>query len=94
MSKWNKNITAKCKQCNEIENSKHLIFDYVNVVKIRKAASECLNFDINWKLLFWGSTWKKHRSPNYIIIFCHLLHIEYTNVKCIVDLKIYPNQFY
>lgn len=47
VSKWNKNITAKCKQYNEIENSKHLIFDCVNVEQNWKAASECLNFDIN-----------------------------------------------
>lgn len=80
MSKWNKNITAKCKQCNEIENSKHLIFDCVNVVKIWKVASECLNFDINWKhivLGFYLEETQVTKLYNYFLSF-----IAYRIYKC------------
>lgn len=58
-----KNINAKCTLFNEIENSKHLNFDCVNIEQIWKAASQCLILILNGKML-WG-----HRSPNYIIIF-------------------------
>lgn len=80
VSKWNKNITAKCKQCNEIENSKHLIFDCVNVAKIWKVASECLNFDIIWKhivLGFYLEETQVTKLYNYFLSF-----IAYRIYKC------------
>lgn len=80
VSKWNKNITAKCKHCNEIENSKHLIFDCVNVEKIWKAASECLNFDIKWKNIvvgFYLEETQVTKLYNYFLSF-----IAYRIYKC------------
>lgn len=44
-------------------------------------------------ILLWGSSWEKQVTKLYnnFFNFClgggHLLHIEFTNVKCMVDFK-------
>ena len=55
ISKWNTNITNKCKSCiSQIENTKHFIFECINVQNIWKVASRYLNFDILWKHIVVG----------------------------------------
>ena len=55
ISKWDRNVTNKCKQCsNEIENTKHLIFDCNNVQHIWKIASICIKFTVIWKHIVVG----------------------------------------
>ena len=55
ISKWNTNITNKCKSCiSQIENAKHLIFECINIQNIWKVASSCLNIEILWKHIVVG----------------------------------------
>ena len=54
-SKWNRNITNKCKSCiSQIKYAKQLFFYCINVQNIWKVASSCLNFDISWKHIVVG----------------------------------------
>lgn len=67
---------------------KHLIFEYVNVAQIWKAASKCLNFDIKLKDIVVRFYLKKRKDTKlYNYFFFNLLHIKHTNVKSIVDFK-------
>jgi predicted RNA-binding Zn-ribbon protein involved in translation (DUF1610 family) len=55
LSKINKNTTRMCKTCNnEIENSKHLIFECRNVQFIWKSVSNNIGFNIKWKHIVVG----------------------------------------
>ena len=81
ISKWDKTITNKCKQCrDDIENAKHLIFDCSNVQHIWKIASMCIKFTISWKHVVIGFYLENNelsKMYNYFISF-----IAYRIYKC------------
>ena len=54
LSKWKANILEKCDACNEIETTKHMLFDCLRVNSIWKKISDLLKFNIKWENVIIG----------------------------------------
>ena len=72
LSKWNANKTSTCETCNKDENTKHLIFDCLNSIRIWEIISISLSIDIQWKHVivgFYNERNKKCTSLNTLISY-------------------------
>ena len=70
LSKW-KHASPKCSNClDKIKNSKHLIFECINVMKIWKTLESILNFEIQWKHLVVGFYYEDN---NKVVLLNNLL---------------------
>jgi hypothetical protein len=70
LSKINKNTTRMCKTCNnEIENSKHVIFECRNVQFIWKSVCNYIGFNIKWKHIVVGFFSVRNETTAVLVAF-------------------------
>ena len=80
LHKWQYNISDRCKQCNIIETTEHMLFNCKRVNDIWKLISRCLKVNIQWKTIVCGfiaSEQSKHIEFLNVSISC----IAYTMFK-------------
>jgi hypothetical protein len=88
VSKWQRSVSKNCTCCDEIETTKHMIFECKGVETIWRDISLCLCCKIKWKNIVCGFTSSefsdKIKLYNLIIsIVCYILFKE--NSKCNFD---------
>ena len=54
LSKWQPTVSKRCSLCNEIENTKHMLYKCEPIQEIWQAISRILKFQITWKNIVCG----------------------------------------
>ena len=54
LSKWKPNISENCELCNEIETTKHMLYDCIKCAEIWIEVSNIVKFPITWKHIVVG----------------------------------------
>ena len=83
LSKWNKDITKFCNTCQEIENTKHMIYECSIAHVLWRRVSEIININIKWKHIVIGFVEKNQSTIIYnnIISFISYKLFKY-KMKC------------
>ena len=55
VSKWNKDITDKCKYCNNVQNTKHLLYTCPRIQVIWAVIGNIIKLDIQYKHIVLGT---------------------------------------
>ena len=54
LSKWNHNVSEKCEYCEEIETTKHMLYECDRIKKTWKLVSEIIKVKVTWKSIVCG----------------------------------------
>ena len=86
LSKWKHDVTMYCKNCtNEVENTKHLLYECNNIKQIWYIIGTVLNFDIKWKHIVIGFYQGDSDYADFLNYFYPLLLVRYINIRCSVE---------
>ncbi len=77
VSKWNRNIDNKCQFCNEIQNTKHLLYECPRVNNIWVLIGSILQVDIRYKHIVIGNEPSSDFIKNRNLLFSYIAYAIY-----------------
>ena len=80
LNKWIPHISDKCKSCNEIENTEHMLYKCTKVKPIWQIVSECLKINVKWKNIVCGYL-SSESSSNVVFMNSLISVISYSIFK-------------
>lgn len=81
VSKWKENVSEKCQVCNNIENTKHMLFECNRIYNIWNQLSESLEINIEWKQIVTGLFDEELESEQVTFINLLISTVIYTIFK-------------
>ena len=79
LKNWLPHISDKCKSCNEIENTEHILYKCTQVMHVWQFVSECLKINVKWKNIVCGYL-SSESSRNVVFINSFVSVISYSIV--------------
>jgi hypothetical protein len=92
VSVWNKNVSATCNVCHEINTVKHMLYECERIQSVWRILSNLIKFDISWKQIVIGFNGDNDISTTYNIMIAITAYTIYAQwVKCINSDKVFKD---
>ncbi len=84
ISKWNKNITSRCPFCNEIQNTKHQLYECPRINNIWILIGSILNMDIRYKHVVIGNLEINDYVESRNLLIAYITYAIYKSILLLI----------